>query len=277
MRGYYPVGPTVLETGDVFGLHRRHRVIGAPVYVMVYPKILPLPQYDFASQRPIGEVRLQNRLFEDPTRTAGVRPHMPGDPLSRVHWRATARTGQLHCRIFEPTTLAGATLLVDFHTAGYPKRSEPHRSDIVITTAASIGYAVSVLNQPVGLVSNGRDAADRIRAESLEATPAGPGYETREGARERFELSEEKRSHPAGHRRHPTGDRPVPENPGSARPARTVRRAIVWVAGPGDGPADAAGRDPDRDLAAGAGRDRDRPGNAPSAGVRGECDPDRAR
>src|SRR5439155_17681170 len=25
MRGYYPIGPTMLETGDVFGLHRRHR------------------------------------------------------------------------------------------------------------------------------------------------------------------------------------------------------------------------------------------------------------
>ena len=93
MRGYYPLGPTLLETGDVFGLHRRHRVIGKPVYVMVYPKVLPLPKYDFASERPIGEVRLQNRLFEDPTRTAGVREYQVGDPLQRVHWKVTARTG----------------------------------------------------------------------------------------------------------------------------------------------------------------------------------------
>ncbi len=195
MRGYYPLGPTVLETGDVFGLHRRHRVIGNPVYIMVYPKILPLPKYDFSSRRPIGEVRLQNRLFEDPTRTAGVRPYMAGDPLSRIHWRATARTGQLHSRIFEPTSLAGATILVDFHSAGYPARSEPHRSDLVVTTATSIAYAVSVLNQSLGLVSNGRDAADRIRAEALEKDPAGgatgAGYETREGARARYEMRDE--------------------------------------------------------------------------------------
>src|ERR1700754_4207113 len=92
MRGYYPLGPTLLETGDVFGLHRRHRVVGKPMYVMVYPKVVPLPKYDFASQRPIGEVRLQNRLFEDPTRTAGVRQYVLGDPLQRVHWKVTART-----------------------------------------------------------------------------------------------------------------------------------------------------------------------------------------
>jgi uncharacterized protein (DUF58 family) len=194
MRGYYPLGPTLLETGDVFGLHRRHRVIGKPAYVMVYPRVVPLPKYDFASERPIGEVRLQNRLFEDPTRTAGVRQYVLGDPLQRVHWKVTARTGELHCRVYEPTTLAGATVLVDFHQDGYHKRGEPHRSELAITTAASVAYAVAMLNQQVGLVSNGRDAADRIREESL--TPESPdlqaeGHATREEARDRFALSEQ--------------------------------------------------------------------------------------
>ncbi|HSQ57698.1 MAG TPA: DUF58 domain-containing protein [Gemmata sp.] len=191
MRGYYPIGPSLLETGDVFGLHRRHRVIGKPVYVMVYPKILPLPKYDFASERPIGEVRLQNRLFEDPTRTAGVREYQVGDPLQRVHWKVTARTGVLHCRVYEPTSLAGATILIDFHKDGYPSRSEPVRSDLAVTTAASVAYAVSVLNPQLGLASNGRDAADRIREELLREEAKPEGYETRDAARERFELAEE--------------------------------------------------------------------------------------
>jgi uncharacterized protein (DUF58 family) len=192
MRGYYPVGPTLLETGDVFGLHRRHRVVGKPVYVMVYPKVVPLPKYDFASERPIGEVRLQNRLFEDPTRTAGVREYQVGDPLQRVHWKVTARTGVLHCRVYEPTSLAGATLLIDFHADGYPRKGEPYRSDLAVTTAASIAYAVSMLNQQLGLASNGRDAADRIREEAFrDDSPPGEGYETRDAARERFELRED--------------------------------------------------------------------------------------
>ena len=192
-RGYYPLGPTLLETGDVFGLHRRHRVVGKPVYVMVYPKVVPLPKYDFASERPIGEVRLQNRLFEDPTRTAGVREYVLGDPMQRVHWKVTARTGVLHCRIYEPTTLAGATVLVDFHTDGYHKRGEPFRSELVVTAACSIAYAVSALNQQIGFASNGRDAADRIREEALAAEGAeaqAEGHATREEARSRFELAE---------------------------------------------------------------------------------------
>ena len=33
MRGYYQVGPLLLESGDLFGLHRRYRVVAPPAYV----------------------------------------------------------------------------------------------------------------------------------------------------------------------------------------------------------------------------------------------------
>ncbi|MFO0936483.1 MAG: DUF58 domain-containing protein [Gemmataceae bacterium] len=191
-RGYFAIGPMTTETGDVFGLHRRHRVLTIPEFVMVYPKLLPITQFNFASERPIGEIRLANRLFEDPTRTAGVRPYVYGDPLQRVHWRATARTGQLHSRIYEPTSLAGATVLIDFHEEGYPQRGEPYRSELAVTAATALSYAVSVLNQQVGLASNGRDAVDRIRVETLSAAdrPATAEFATRLAAREGFELKE---------------------------------------------------------------------------------------
>jgi uncharacterized repeat protein (TIGR01451 family) len=165
MRGYYQIGPLVLEGGDLFGLHRRYRVGTLPHFVLVYPKVLPLAGYDLASRRPVGEIRLTHRLFEDPTRIAGVRPYEAGDPLNRVHWRATARTGQLHSKLHEPSTIAGATVLLDFHAESYPSRREPHRSELAVTTAASLAHALYQMGEQVGLVTNGRDAADRIRVE----------------------------------------------------------------------------------------------------------------
>ncbi|HEX3149470.1 MAG TPA: DUF58 domain-containing protein [Gemmataceae bacterium] len=192
-RGYYQVGPTLLETGDLFGLHRRHRIVAKPFFLMVLPKVLPLPKYDFASQRPIGEVNTARRLFEDPTRNAGVRPYQVGDPLQRVHWRATARTGELQCRVFDPTTLAGASILVDFHQDGYSQHGEPFRSDLVVTTACSIAYAVTMLNQQIGLASNGKDAADlyRYRIEAQKGSDDEvAGYETRDAARREGEADE---------------------------------------------------------------------------------------
>lgn len=165
MRGYYQVGPLVLETGDVFGLHRRYRVGTEPHFVLVYPRVVPLEGYDLASRRPTGEVVLTHRLFEDPTRIAGVRHYERGDPLSRVHWRATARTGHLQSKIYEPSTIQGATILLDFHIGGYDHLREPQRSELAVTAAASLAHALYEMGQQVGLATNGRDAADRIRLE----------------------------------------------------------------------------------------------------------------
>jgi len=152
-RGYYQIGPVVLESGDVFGLHRRFRVETTPHFLLVLPRVVPLEGYELASRRPIGEVVLTHRLFEDPTRIAGVRPYEAGDPLNRIHWRATARTGQLHSKVYEATTLAGATILLDFHDGAYPSSREPFRSELAVTAAVSLANAVVEMGQQIGLVT----------------------------------------------------------------------------------------------------------------------------
>lgn len=162
-RGYYQIGPLVMETGDLFGLHRKYRVLTKPTFLTVMPQVIPLDGYDIASKRPLGEVQLTHRLYEDPTRHAGVREYQPGDPLNRVHWGATARTGALHSKIYEPSTVAGATLLLDFHEASHPKKHEPIRSELAITTANSIAHYLYDMGQQVGMITNARDAADRVR------------------------------------------------------------------------------------------------------------------
>ncbi len=111
------------------------------------------------------------RLFEDPSRVAGVRAYSPGDPLSRVHWRATARTGSLHSKEYEPSTIVGATVLLEFHLQSHAKHNEPYRSELAVTAAASVANAVYEMGQQVGLVTNGRDAADRVRIEGWDFDP----------------------------------------------------------------------------------------------------------
>ena len=182
-RGYHQIGPLIVETGDLFGLHRRFRVAAEPDFLMVLPKVIPLSGYELSSKRPIGEVRMSYRLYEDPTRIAGIRSYQQGDSLNRIHWGATARTGLLHSKVYEPSTVAGATLLIDFHSAGHPRRDEPYRSELAVTAAASIANAVYLMGQQIGLVTNGRDAADRIRVEGW-----AHDYRSREAAQRAIEM-----------------------------------------------------------------------------------------
>jgi uncharacterized protein (DUF58 family) len=108
---------------------------------------------------------MRENVMDDPTRLRGIRQWQPGDPMRSVHWAATARTGSLHSKIYEPSSIVGATLILDLHESTTPKRHEPTRSDLAVTAAASIAASLHQSNEPVGLATNGRDAADRIRLE----------------------------------------------------------------------------------------------------------------
>jgi uncharacterized protein (DUF58 family) len=161
-RGYYQIGPTIAETGDLLGLHRRFRTVTEPAFLLVLPKLIPLAGYDVASRRPVGEVHVTYRFLEDPTLVSGIRQYQNGDPLRSIHWRATARTGQLQCKQYQPTSVAGATLVLDLHKHSNPDHHEPVRSDLAVTAAASICHTLMQMQQQFGLISNGRDAADRF-------------------------------------------------------------------------------------------------------------------
>ncbi|MFM7516436.1 MAG: DUF58 domain-containing protein, partial [Pirellula sp.] len=107
--------------------------------------------------------KVEDRVLEDPTLMTGLREYRAGDPINRVHWKATARTGTLHTRVFQPTCVQGAMLLLDMHESTNPQKHEPVRTDLAVSAAASIAHWLYQNAEPFGLVSNGRDAAERMR------------------------------------------------------------------------------------------------------------------
>jgi uncharacterized protein (DUF58 family) len=109
-----------------------------------------------------------------------VRPYQHGDPLNRIHWRATARTGELHSRTYETSRVAGATFLLDFHVDNLTGANAMISAELAIVAVASLANAVYLMGQQTGFVSNGRDAADRIREEGWRAE-----FLTRDAAQQR--------------------------------------------------------------------------------------------
>ncbi len=167
-RGFFQIGPLVVETGDLFGFFRRFQVETNPGFLIVLPKAIPLMGFEVASRRPVGEIKLAHRLFEDPTRIAGVREYQPGDSFSRIHWKASARGLGLMTKVVEPSVLAGATIVMEFHKSRFPEQSEPMLSDLAVTCAASMALAVCQIRQQIGLLANAVHGAQRVKHEGYE-------------------------------------------------------------------------------------------------------------
>ena len=164
-RGYHELGPTVLRTGDIFGLaQREHRAAGV-ASLTVYPKIVPITHARLPSRRPAGEVRARQRALEDPTQIVGIRPYQHGDGMRRVHWRATAHTGRLQSKLFEISAQVENTLVVNLRRADYPggPSDAEDMAELAVTGAASIARHVLDRRQRIGLLALGRDPAGEAR------------------------------------------------------------------------------------------------------------------
>jgi uncharacterized protein (DUF58 family) len=155
-RGYYQFGPVHLRSADLYGLLVREKTLDVRNHLVVYPRTVPLSELGLPLQRPFGEQRGTDRVFEDPMRVAGLRDYLPGDPLRRIDWKATARRRQLQSRVYEPTTTLHLTVAVNIATLAHSWEGYiPELLERVIVGAASVARHAYEARFAVGLLANG--------------------------------------------------------------------------------------------------------------------------
>lgn len=118
-RGVFAFGPLRLTVSDLFERGSNSEERELPAELLVRPRTVPVRAAEPA-RAPLGVTRARASLFTDPSRYAGVRAYQPGDPLRRVHWRATARAGMPMSRRYEPVNERHVLLAVDLQTVPGP-------------------------------------------------------------------------------------------------------------------------------------------------------------
>jgi uncharacterized protein (DUF58 family) len=117
-RGVYPLGPTVLESGDPFGLFPVNRYYHAEESLLVYPLLAEVRSFPIPAGIIPGGEALRRRTQQVTPNAAGVRDYAPGDPLNRIHWVSTARRGRLIAKEFELDPQAEVWVFLDASRTG---------------------------------------------------------------------------------------------------------------------------------------------------------------
>jgi uncharacterized protein (DUF58 family) len=156
-RGYYPVGPLQLMTGDLLGLATDERRELKPEYLTVYPRVVPLTELGLPSRSPLGTLKHTQPVFEDPTRPAGKRDYQRGDSLRRIDWKASATIGRLQVKQFEPSIALETVIFLNLNGEEYYYRSRVDATELAIVVAASIANWSIQNKQSAGLITNGLD------------------------------------------------------------------------------------------------------------------------
>jgi uncharacterized protein (DUF58 family) len=155
-RGVYQIGPVRLDSGDLFGFYEKSKETGPLDRLTVFPQLIPEIIDELPAEDPFGDRRSRRRLFEDPNRPMGVRAYHPEDSFRRVHWPATARTGQLQVKVFQPTS--GQVMVICMNVATFSRHWEgvyPELLEHMIQMAATLVNQGLQDGYKVGLISNG--------------------------------------------------------------------------------------------------------------------------
>lgn len=152
LRGRYPLGPLQLRLSDPFGMCELTRSFSAYDTLVVIPRTEPLPPVRLAGEASgYGEGRQRTLALagEDDVIPRGYRH---GDDLRRVHWRSTARYGELMVRREEQPQRARCTVLLDTRRIAYHGTGPDSAFEWAVSGAASAlvhmlerGFAVRLL------------------------------------------------------------------------------------------------------------------------------------
>jgi uncharacterized protein (DUF58 family) len=161
-RGVYDLGPLDLSVGDLFARQAVSEERDDRARFIVRPRTVGTTGIERPDQWG-GVERSKAGLTEDPSRFAGVRPYAPGDPLRRVHQRASARLGTPVTKRFEPSRDREVLIVLDVQTEHGPAWDISYQQDDVeslYVVAASIARALATERAAFGIAAAGFSGAE---------------------------------------------------------------------------------------------------------------------
>lgn len=137
-RAVIVAGPAESVRGDALGLLRRGVRWTEPVDLFVHPRTVRIAPSAAGLVRDL-EGQVSKKITNNDIAFHALRPYVPGDDRRYVHWRTSARIGQLMVRQFEETRRSQLTLIQSVRPEWYASENE---FELAVSVTASIAAQV---------------------------------------------------------------------------------------------------------------------------------------
>ncbi len=181
-RGVHRLGPLGVRVRDPFGLSLRTSAVSGQGEVVVLPRVVPLPTGRALGSGIGSEGSVPHMVALHGEDDQTVREYRDGDDLRRIHWPATARTGEMMVRQEDRPAKRRAVVLLDTRAGGHAGSGRSSSLEWCVTMVASLvshvvdlRYAVHLLTADPGsdvgahhdeTVQDALDRLARVTAES---------------------------------------------------------------------------------------------------------------
>ncbi len=133
-RGVHTVGPVTYEKTDPVGLVSRRVGISVALELLVAPRVTDLALFAGGLTNDLDGATSQQLSMSDLAFHA-LREYVQGDDLRHVHWRSSAKAGQLLVRQYHETRRGHVTILVDGRGSSYRRLRD---FELAVSVATSI-------------------------------------------------------------------------------------------------------------------------------------------
>ena len=153
-RGRFQLGPVTATSGDPFGLFRRRIFLTPSHELLVLPQVLPIANFALFTGGLPGRGRSSRRALHTTTNATTIRDYLPGDALSRIHWRSSAHHNTLMVKEFDLDPAVDAWIFLDLHDAVQAGEGEQSTEEYGVTLAATIATYLLRQDLSVGMIVN---------------------------------------------------------------------------------------------------------------------------
>lgn len=150
-RGVLQVGPATAIRADPLGLLHRPVRWGGARELYVRPAMVVVPTLGVGQVRDL-EGTPSDRISMSDLAFHALREYVPGDDLRHVHWRSSARAGELLVRQYHDTRRNHATVVVDADPAAYSAADD---FELAASVAASLLMCAAREEYEVSLACGG--------------------------------------------------------------------------------------------------------------------------
>jgi uncharacterized protein (DUF58 family) len=152
-RGHHRIEPAVIRTGDPLGLFEAYATVGAATSIVVTPRVEPLPLFRLPPALVQGSAARPERTAHTTPLVTGVRPYLPGDAYNRIHWRTSARHGELQVKEFDTQRTADVWLYLDLDRSVHTGHGDTATVETAVRVAASIGGQALADGRALGIAA----------------------------------------------------------------------------------------------------------------------------
>ncbi|GAA4523888.1 DUF58 domain-containing protein [Amycolatopsis samaneae] len=148
-RGRLEVGPLALNRPDLFDLARGERTVGGTASLWVHPRRHAVRPAQAGHPRHHHDGPITDPPLRGSADLRAVRQYVLGDEVKYLHWKATARTGQLMVREYADPAQLRCTVLLDTR----PSAMSPAVFEEAVEVAASLLFASASAGQHCRLIT----------------------------------------------------------------------------------------------------------------------------